>query len=77
MSEPYEKRQAMLHLRADDLAIALSDVSNLFRNTLKYEGFMRKDYLTEEEYAVVEKLQEKFNEIMKDDELNNLVFDNY
>jgi len=71
MGEPRERKQAILLLKAEDLAITLWDISQLFRNSLKYEGLMRDNkYLTEDEYAVVEKLQERFNEILKDNDIN-------
>jgi len=69
LAEPYEKKQAHQHLKADDLSIALWDISQLFRNALKYENVIHEGYLTDEEFVVVEKLQENIIDIIEEYDL--------
>ncbi len=75
--EPQQQDEAQTLLNAMDLRIALWDMDQLFRRAIKYEGFMGdpKEYLTEEQDAVVEKLREEFNEILAERGLTKLVLE--
>ena len=56
--------------------IALWDTDKMFRNAIKYEGFMRdNEYLTDEEEAVVEKLYKKFYEILDEHDIKNHILE--
>jgi len=76
MEEPQDKNNLNEVLKATDMRIALWDVDKLFRGAIKYEGFMRdNEYLTDEEEAVVEKLWDKFFEILDERDLKQFVLE--
>ncbi len=58
MEEPSERKDLKLKLMATDLAIAIWDIEQMFRNELKYN-----EDITDEQYQIVEKLQQTFIEI--------------
>ncbi len=63
-------------VKAMQSRIALWDIDKMFRNAIKYEGFMREnDYLSEEEEAVVEKLYKKFYEILDEYDIKKHVLE--
>jgi len=74
-NEPQEEDQAMVMMKATDARIALWDIEQLFRNAIKYEGFMGPEYLTEEEEAVVNKLKGRFYEILEEHDLTKHILE--
>jgi len=73
--EPQQADEVLQIVKSLNTRIALWDIDKMFRNALKYEGFMRKGYLTEEEMLVVEKLQEKFYEILEEQDITKHVLE--
>ena len=68
LSEPHEQQELNLKLRATDMAIALWDVEQMFRHELKYN-----EDITDDQYTIVEKLQEKYFEMVDDRNLKGLI----
>ena len=60
-----EEKELFDCLNGTKYKILLWDTKQLFRNTLKYD-----ETLSEEQYLIVEKLQEKFHEIIENVELD-------
>lgn len=54
-----------IHIQAPDMAIALFNINQLFRNKLKYG--------TCDNYDEIEKLQEEFLDIISNCNLNNIL----
>ncbi len=75
--EPQQQDEAQALLSATDLRIALWDMEQLFRRAVKYEGFMpgSKEYLTEDQEEVVDKLRDEFHEILAERGLTKLVLE--
>jgi hypothetical protein len=60
-------------LMVDSYKIALWDVTQMFRNALKYENVIHEGYLTGEEDEVVEKLQKAFFDILDDNGITEAI----
>ncbi len=73
--EPQQADEVQQMVKSLNLRIALWDIDQMFRNAIKYEGFMRDDYMTEEEMLVVEKLQKRYHEILEDQDITKLVLE--
>ena len=68
LSEPHEQQELNLKLRATDMAIALWDVEQMFRHELKYN-----EDITDDQYTIVEKLQEKYFDMIDDRNLKGMI----
>jgi len=75
LEEPTEAREATRALKALDLSIAIWDITQLLRNSLKYEGLVRNGYLTDDEYTVIEKIQEKVHKIIEEHDIKFVLDD--
>ncbi len=74
LNEPQDERRLQEITFVNDMQIALWDTIQMFRNAIKYEGFLKKgEYLTEEESEVAEKFQSKFFEILEEHNIRKLI----
>ncbi len=73
--EPQQADEVVMLTKALDMRIALWDVEQLLRNALKYEGFLRPDYLTDIEEKAIEQVQIKFREILDEHDLTKHVLE--
>ncbi len=71
LEEPREAMAAADILRVDSYKIALWDITQLFRQVLKYENILHDGYLTEDEDNVVVELQKRFFDILEEHDLRN------
>ena len=63
-----EEQKLKLCLSATDMSIALWDISQLFRNELKYN-----ENLSESEYKLLERLQSNFLETLDDNNIRYIL----
>lgn len=68
MSNPEDEKELILKTKSIEMAIAIWDVEQLFRNELKYN-----EELTNGEYKIVESLQERYFEIINGHGVVNLI----
>lgn len=68
MSNPEDEKELILKTKSIEMAIAIWDVEQLFRNELKYN-----EELTDGEYKIVEGLQERYFEIINGHGVVNLI----
>jgi hypothetical protein len=74
--DPQDSRKLKELAYNTDMMIALWDIDKMFRNALKYEGYMKpKEYLNDEETEVVEKLRQDYFDILEEYNLTKLILE--
>jgi hypothetical protein len=74
--DPQDSKKVKELTHNTEMMIALWDIDKMFRNAIKYEGFMRPgEYLTEEESAVVEKLWAEYKETLEEYNLTKMILE--
>lgn len=68
LSEPDDREELERALKATSLAIALWDIQQALRNEMKYN-----EELTEDQYQILEKMMNKYNEILYENKVNHLL----
>jgi len=72
--DPQQAKELKLLIAAEEMQIALWDIMQMFRNAMKYEGYIKKGkYLTDAEYNLAETFQKNFFEILDDYNLQKMI----
>jgi hypothetical protein len=69
LDEPREYSEWKKYTHTTDLELALWDITQLLRSSLKYEGILVDGYLTGNTYSIIEKLEDKVHDIIEDNDV--------
>ena len=73
--EPRDSQKLKELSKNTDMMVALWDINQMFRNTLKYENMIHDGYLTDEEYSAIEKTRDKYLEILEEYDITKLILE--